>query len=196
MPGKPFRPARDEVLTTAPPPDEAILGMACFMPRKAHSTLSAIIIWRSPSGISKVLAIMDLPAQLTRTVRASSWLSVSASPSCQSSSSRTSRRNDRARRFGDRGTSGDRDPDIGIGLYEAPAFGAGHDHSRCLKFRVAEQRGGNEGHRFLDAVGLDRHRVAPLAADERANSFTMGSRLSRVPRAQGLRRSHQADFPR
>src|SRR3546814_4775601 len=66
---------------------------------------------------------------------------------------------------------------MGIGLYEAPAFGAGHDHSRCLKFRVAEQRGGDEGHRFLDAVGLDRQWVAHLAADDRANSFKMGRRL-------------------
>src|SRR3546814_17485966 len=40
---------------------------------------------------------MDWPPHFTRPVRASSWLSVSASPSCQSSSSRTSRRNDRAR---------------------------------------------------------------------------------------------------
>src|SRR3546814_11160249 len=78
---------------------------------------------------------------------------------------------------------------------DLPAFGAGHDHSRCLKFRVAEQRGGDEGHRFLDAVGLDRQWVAHLAADDRANSFKMGRRLFRAPREQGLRRNHRAALP-
>src|SRR3546814_1772167 len=79
MPAMPLRPAIEEILTTEPPPESAMIGTPCFIPRNVPSTFTAMIRRKSSSDIEKVSVTIEVPAQLTMIVSLSSWTIAGAS---------------------------------------------------------------------------------------------------------------------